>query len=489
MAKFKPLSLGNAGIVILLSAVYGQAALAQHVWLDPRAESRVTLTDNALLTLTDRQQDAVLNVSGGLNVRVEGKYTKAAIDYSADYLYFLSDGSREFRQQAFGTIDSEVWKDHLTLGARASLQQQFLDQRGSLSNSFANRTSNRRLLQTYTGTAHLKGGMRNIADWRVNYRYGISKTPADDLTDETLTANFSDTTSHEVTASIGSGERYNYFSWRLFGNTRRVNRNLDVNDFRYDKAGGELTYKFNRFFSVNGSAGYSQNDFQSDILSEDGFSWEGGFRWTPGRKLDLSVRTGKEGNRRTWFASLQHFFSVRLDFNGTYQDTITANTLITNDAVQNFRFNEELGLVDGAGQPIDEADPRFSFSDVDFRRRVAKGTLTWRHKRTEAYLNGSYEWRTFDNELGTARSWGASTGFEHNINEDTVLSGGLSYRRSRFEGSTRLDNYIQGDLNWSKTISRYFRAVIGYAHSERQSNQIGADLEENTLTFYLRGTF
>ncbi|MBV1901963.1 MAG: TIGR03016 family PEP-CTERM system-associated outer membrane protein [Kordiimonadaceae bacterium] len=465
------------------------AATAQHIWLDPRAESRLTLTDNALLTLKDRQQDTVLSASAGINIRAEGRKTRAAIDYSVDYLYFISDSSDDIRQQMFGTIDSEVWENHLTLGARASLQQQFLDQRGSLSNSFANRTSNRRLLQTYTGTALLKGGWRDIADWRVNYRFGLSKTPADDLTDETLTSNFSDTTSHEVNASVGSGERFNYMSWRLFANTRRVNRNLDVNNFRYDRAGGELTYKFNRFFSINGSASYSTNDFQSAELSEDGFGWEGGFRWTPGRKLDLAVRAGKEGNRSTWYASLQHFFSARLDFNGSYQDTITANTLITNDNVQNFRFNETAGLVDGSGQPVDESDPHFSYSDIDFRRRVAQGTLTWRHKRTQVFINGSYEWRTFDNGSGTAKSWGGSTGFEHNINRNTLLTGGLSYRRSRFEGSTRLDNYIQADLNWSKTISRYFKAVIGYAHSERQSNQPGADLEENTLTFYLRGTF
>lgn len=489
MAFFQP----HTSIKIFISAVVwgslSTAAAAQHIWLDPRAESRVVFTDNALLSLKDRQFDAVYNASAGINARVQSKRTQGALDFSVDYLHYASDGGSEWRQNLFGTIDSEVWKNHLTLGARASLQQRFLDQRGSLSNNFANRTSNRRLLQTYTGTALLKGSLREIADLRLSYRFGLSKTPADNLTDPTITVNFSDTTSHEVIASVNSGERFNHLNWRLFANSSRVQRSLDVNNFRKEHAGGELTFKFNRFIAVTGSVGITSNDFQSTTLSEEGLTWEAGIRWTPGRKLDLTVRTGREGNRETWFVSLQHFFSARLDFSGTYQDIVTSNALITNDNIQSFRFNADQGLVDGQGQPIDEADPRFSYSDVDFRRRVAQGTLTWRHKRSQAYLNGNMEWRTFDNGTGTARTWGVSSGFEHDINKNTRLSGGLSYRRSRFEGSTRLDNYIQADLDWSKTISRYFRGVIGYKHSERQSNEPGADLEENSLTFYIRGTF
>ena len=489
MAYFRPYSPSKVLFAIVLGCATTGVAKAQHIWLDPRVDARISLTDNARLTLKDRESDAVINVSAGFNVRVQSKRTQGAIDFSNDYLYYVSDGGTELRQNLFGTIDSEVWKDHLTLGARASVQQQYLDQRGSLSNNFANRTSNRRILQNYTGTAILRGGLRDVADWRVSYRFGLSLTPADNLEDETLTVNFSDTTSHEILASVGSGERFGNFSWRLFGNSSRVIRSLNVNDFRKESGGAELTYKFNRFFAVTGSVHTSSNDFQSEELSQQGFGWEAGFRWTPGRKLDLSVRTGREGQRETWFVSLQHFFSARVDFNGSYQDIITASSLITNDNIQNFRFNEQNGLVDGQGLPIDEADPRFSYSDVDFRRRVAQGTLTWRHKRTQMYFSGNVEWRTFDNDTGTANTWGASTGFNHRINRNTTLSGGLSYRRSRFEGSTRLDNYIEANLDWSKTISKHFSAMIGYKHSERQSNEPGADLEENSLTFYIRGTF
>lgn len=489
MAYSRPYNLRKTCLILLLYFGVSTASQAQHIWIDPRVDSRVTVTDNALLTLKDRQSDAVFNVSPGLNVRIQGGRTRGSIDYNLDYLYYASDGGTEVRQSLFGTLDSEVWKDHLTLGARASVQQQFLDQRGSLSNNFANRTSNRRLLQTYTGSAILKGGMRDFADWRVNYRYGISKTPADNLNDETLTVNFSDTTSHELNASIGSGERFNYVSWRVFANSRRVIRSLDVNDFRTEKVSAELTYKFNRFIAVTGSVNVSSNDFQSATLSQEGFGWEAGFRWTPGRKLDISLSTGREGKREIWYAALQYFFSARVVFNGNYQDLITANTLVTNNNIQSFRSDPTGGLIDGQGRPVDEVDPRFSYSDVDFRRRVAQGNFTWRHKRTEVSFGGNAEWRTFDNESGTAASWGLSGRFKHKMDRHTTLSGRISYLRSSFEGSTRVDNYIQASLDWTKTISRQFKAVIGYKHSDRQSNEPGADLEENSLTFYIRGTF
>lgn len=489
MADFRPHIIKKICAALALWGTAGSAVMAQHIWLDPRVEGRLTVTDNSLLTLKDRKSDIVFNVSTGLNMRIEGARTRGAVDFGLDYLYFGSDGGEEWRQNLFGTIDSEVWKDHLTLGARASLQQQFLDQRGGLSSNFANRTSNRRLLQTYTSSAILKGGIRELADWRVSYRFGISRTPADNLDDETISVNFSDTTSHEIVASLGSGERFNNFSWRFFANSSRVTRSLNVNNFRKESAGGEITYKFNRFIALTGSVNMSSNDFQSAILSEDGFGWEAGFRWTPGRKLDVAVRTGREGNRETWYASVQHFFSARLDFRGTYQDIITANALVTNDNIQNFQFDADKGLVDSQGLPIDESNPRFSYSDTDFRRQVAQGTLTWRHRRTDVYTNGTMEWRTFDDGSGTARTWGVSSGFRHRINKNTTLSGATSYRRSRFQNVTRTDNIIDASLEWSKTLSRYFRAVIGYKHSERQSSEPGADLEENSLTFYLRGTF
>jgi len=475
--------------VFFLFVIGTHSAFAQHVWIDPRAEGRITLTDNANLTEANRIQDAVLNVSPAINIRVEGARTRAAIDYAFDYLYFLSDGGTDTRHNLFGTLESEVWEDHLTLQGRASMRQQYLDQRGSLSNNFANRTDNRRMLQNYTGTAIMRGGLKDFADWRATYRFGISETPADNLDDDTLTTNFSDTVSHEVTLSLGSGKRFNNFEWRLFADSSRVQRSLDVNDFRNEHAGAELTYKFSRFFSLIGSIGYSRNNFQSEELSEDGLSWEGGFRWTPGRKLDLEVRHGREGKRKTWYGTLRHFFTVRFDFTGSYQDTITANSIITNDSLQDYRFDEDIGIRDGQGLPVDESDPRFSFSDVDFRRRVAQGTFTLRQKRTQWYVSGNMEWRTFDDDSGTARSEGISGGFEHKINEKTSLSGSVGYRRSRFEDQTRVDDFITANLDWTKTVSRYFRIAVGYAHSERQSTEQGSDLEENSLTFYIRGTF
>jgi hypothetical protein len=490
VATCTPNHVGN-----LLSASFLTIGLSvslqagDHFWLDTRAEARVTFTDNAELTLSDRLPETVLNFAPGVNARWESKRVQAGVDYAWDYFYFVRDKTEDVRQNMFGSLDAEVIDDHLNIGARASLRQQFLDQRGSISNSSANRTNNRRLIQNYTGTAIAKGGLREFANWRFTYRFGLSRSPADNLEDETLPVNFSDDESHEFVASIGSGTRFNNFEWSLFADSTRVIRSLDVNDYRNEHAGAEFKIKFNRFFQLIGDIGASRNGLQSAELSEDGFSWEAGFRWTPGRKLDLTVQTGREGRRETWYGSLQYFFSPRIDFNGNYQDTITSNSIVTNDSLQDFGFNPELGISNSQGLPIDETDPIFTYSDRDYRRQNAQGNLTIRQKRSELYIGGNMEWRTFDDDSGTASSWGANAGFTREITERQTISGGISYRQSRFEGETRIDNYIEANLDWSATISRYFKAAIGYSHSERQSNEPGADLEENALTFYLRGTF
>ena len=490
LAYFQPHILSKILVWPLLAASWSATvAAADHLWLDARGEVRLSLTDNALLTLKDRVQDVVLNVSPGFNARWESKRVRAGVDYAFDYLYFLSDGSEDYRHSGFVSIDAEVIEDHFSVNGRASLRQQFLDQRGSISNSFANRTSNRRLIQNYTGSAILKGGLRDIADWRLTYRYGLTRTPADNLADLTLPVNFSDTNSSEIVASLGSGNRFNNFEWRIFADSSRITRSLEVNDFRNEHVGAEITYKFNRFFQVIGSAGYSRNDFQTAVLSEDGTTWEAGIRWTPGSKLDLTVMTGREGLRETWYATLQYFFSPRFEFNGNYQDTLSANTIVTNDSLQGFTFDENAGISNASGLPIDETDPIFTFSDIDFRRRNARAGFTVRQKRTTLYLRANMEWRTFDDGTGTAKSWGLNSGFDRKITSRSAIEGSVAYRQSRFEGQVRVDNYFEANLDWTTTLSRYFKAAVGLSHSERQSNEAGADLEENTLTFYLRGTF
>lgn len=488
MAVIRPLNFRI--MLVTTCCLYSTSAFGQqHFWIDPRAEARVTLTDNALLTLTDRVQDAVLNPSAGLNMRWEGRRLRAGVDYALDYYYFLSDNTSDTRHNMFGTLDAEVIEDHLSISSRASIRQQYLDQRGAISNNSANRTDNRRTIQNYTSTAILKGGLRDIADWRFTYRFGLTKTPADNLDDETLTVNFSDDESHEFVASIGSGDRFNNFEWRLFAESSRIYRSLDVNNFRNEQAGAEAKFKFNRFFQLIGDVSYSSNDFQSNELSEEGFGWNAGFRWTPGRKLDLTALYGRIGQRETWYANFQYFFNVRLDFTGSYQDILSANSIVTNDSLQDFGFDENLGISNASGLPIDETDPIFTLSDVDFRRRTARGTFSLRQKRTRFSLTGNHEWRTFDDESGTARSWGVTFRFDRNITQRETLSGRIGYRQSRFEDETRLDRYIEASLDYTVTLSRYFKAAVGYAHSERQSNEPGQDLEENAITFYLRGTF
>ena len=491
LGYFRPHSLSKLSFGLFLLAGGSDASVAggEHWWVDTRAEARATATDNAFLTEANRFSDLVLNVSPGLNARWESKRITAGVDYALDYFYFFSDQTTDVRQSGFATLDAEVIEDHLSIVGRASLREKFLSQRGAISNNFANRTDNRRLLQNYTGSAILKGGLRDVADWRISYRYGLGRSDADNLLDETLPVNFSDTISNEIVGSITSGKRFNNFVWRLFLNSSRVTRNLEVNDFRNERAGGEITYKFNRFFQVLGSAGFSRNDFQSVILRQDGFTWEAGFRWTPGRKLDMTVLTGREGTRKTWSADVQYFFSPRLVFTGNYRDILSANTIVTNNSLQDFGFDENLGISNSSGLPIDETDPIFTLSDVDFRRQSARAGFTLRQMRTKMSLTANYERRTFDDGTGTATSIGLSYTFDRQITKRSSIKGRTSYRRSRFEGETRVDNYITASLDWTTTLSRYFKAAIGFNHSERQSSAQGSDLEENALTVYLRGTF
>lgn len=457
--------------------------------LQPRVETRFTLTDNVLLTETDTITDTALILSPGLNYQARGAHLDAAVDYWVDYLVFLNDGTTESRPNGVAVIDYIGLDDRLRLSGRGSLQQSFIDRQQSLSGNIGNRSENRQLIQTYTASAEFTSRIRNVADYTLRYRFGVSLSGADDLDDDSFTTRFSDTTSHEGDITVDTGERFGWLRLRADGRVRRVERSLDVPSFRNDRWSGEIWFRLARSFWLIGSAGYTDNNLQNSDLAEEGFFWESGFRWVPSRRTTFEARYGQVGNRPLWDVSLNHQLTRRVDIRATYVDRISANTIVGNLGLEGFSRDDNLGIVDPSGQPITQVDQPFTLSDIDFRRQAGNVTLNWRDKRNQVFLNSSYERRTFDDDSGVSVSWSGGTGYSHRITRNSDFRAEASYRSNDFEGGDRRDQTILASLSYRKTFSRNVFGDITYNYSQRFSNAEGGDLRENAVTLFLRARF
>ncbi len=459
------------------------------VEISPRINLEVTATDNVFLTPDNREFDLALIASPGINIGIEGRRVQASVDYGLDYLYFVLDGSTDIRPRAFALVDAELIDNRFFVSGRASVQQTFLDRTASLSGSNANISDNRRAVQNYSGEARLLGQFANYADWNVTYNYGLQLSPADDLTDDTLPTTFSDSQNQELSIEVDTGDRFGKFGGRIRATAQRVSRSLTDLDFENDRLTGELSYRLDRTFSVFASTGISRNSLQSTAAGGDGFAWDGGFRWAPSRRTEFEARYGREGPRTT--ALVQGVFRPgrRLNFTVNYTDQVTANSFLQNTGLTNLQFDDRLGITDLTGIPVDQTNPAFTLSDIDFRRRAADIGIRWQNLRNIIFLTASFEERIFDNETGTSSNWGVSAGYDRRLTPKSDARFSASYRRNLFEGSDRVDNVVIASAEYLYNFSRYFVFRIGYDFSVRQSNDETGDLLENALGLELRGVF
>lgn len=483
------LPISSSGVFAQIQEIKETEGYQKYV-IESHIELGTTFSDNVNLQENDRVSDLVLRASPEISLRGKSNRFEGALNYSADFLWFLRDGDTDVRHNLFGLANAEVIRNRFFLSGRATIQETFLDREEGFSGSIANRSANRQVLQTYTGEARFQGRFNNIADWSIGYELGLTFSPADDLDDDSLTTFFSDTVSHEVTALVDSGQRFHNLRWQLSANSRRVDRSINgTGDFEDDRAKFDLTYNFTREFAVVGAVGVSNNEFNTAFLDNDGFFWNAGFLWSPSDRLSLTARAGRDGNRTTYSGNLFHRISRRVNLEANYSDVLSTNSLVLNDNLDTFNFNNQFGIVDGSGRTLSNVDPNFTLSDVDFRQRSGRVRLEWLKKRTTFFVTGDAEWRTFDNNTGTARSFGGSAGYNRNLDRQSTLRITASYRRTEFESSAREDDFILGSVSWTRRLSQHLNLSVAYNYSDRLSNEAGRDIRENAISAFIRGTF
>ncbi|WP_374763780.1 TIGR03016 family PEP-CTERM system-associated outer membrane protein [Yunchengibacter salinarum] len=479
------------GLLVVLSVLWVPAAEAREE-LEVRVSAAGVWTDNVSIEPDGqglRERDFVLTVEPGLRFTTDRPRLSASVDYSAEYLRFLDAGVDDVRHRLFGVLNAEPIKRRLFLRGRASVQQTFLNQRDSLSGNSANISDNRRLVQNYSGTARVRGRLTNLMDWTASYRFGATLSPADNLDDDTITQRFSDTFSNQASLRLESGERFGHLGFALDGQFEKVYRSLDVTDFRRSRAVGEVSLELSRMVKLFAVAGVSDNNLDRTTLSEDGFAWEGGVRLTPGRKLSLELFRGAEGDRTTWRGNLRYTLSSRLTLNGEVSDGVASNTGVILDRLDGLSSNLSDGVLGTDGEPVRNSQPNFTLSDVDFRRRTINGSLTWRDRRNRVSLSADTERRTFDNETGTAKSWGVGARYSRELDRQTRFSASGNYRRNAFEGSDRVDETLLASLSLEKRVYENIRMSLSYDFSQRFSNTPGGDLLENAVRFQMTALF
>lgn len=90
---------------------------------------------------------------------------------------------------------------------------------------------------------------------------------------------------------------------------------------------------------------------------------------------------------------------------------------------------------------------------------------------------------------GTQNNYNVTLGGQTQITPAWTLSSSLSWRYIGYEGTSRVDNYLEGDFGATYAISRQVSVTASYAIRNNASNTSGAEFSDNVVSLSISGRY
>lgn len=266
--------------VVEPAAATAAEATQQRAWtISPTIYVSERLSDNILLTDTNRKSDQVTEIAPGLRIDGQTARLKAHFDYQLRGLFY-AQGSRGNHTQnslnTFGTLEAlENW---LYLDFSGVITQQSISAFGTQSPSTVNVNANSTETSNFRLSPYLKGRLLGYADYELRYSRSTLNSQSSGAFD-------SDT--QEWTGKISGATALASLGWSLEGHRTEVDytgaRKNESDVFR-----GLMNYRFAPEIRVSASLGSESNNY----ISGDKQTWNThgyGFDWSPTERTLLSA--------------------------------------------------------------------------------------------------------------------------------------------------------------------------------------------------------
>lgn len=484
----KKLGIKGAGAVAALALVLGAGLTtpaAAGVWrATPSLEVAETWTDNVDLDSVEREYDFITRITPGINISGRGGRLDMFLDYKANFLIFARDDENtDLRHQLRSSLNSEVVEDWLSLDARASINQQFLERGGSISRNDDNVTDNRRTVQNYSISPSIKRPLGTFATAVARYRVGYVRVGAPENTTVIPVAEIlDDTMTQQGRFELNSGRRFTRLNWQLSADYTyydRFNGRRDSERTIFMADGG---YRVNQWLRLEGMVGYEKLTDRTLSSRPSGFIWNAGATLTPGPRTTLSFRGGRRYERDNWSVRGIYRISERSSFTLYYVEEITTTYNILQDSLEEDPiFNPDLpGLDNGQGSLIDRS----------FRRKRLSATFAGSRKRNSFALTGFWEDRAGEGAFRGEDNYGVTGSFNRQLSRYMNFSMGGTYQHTKFtDGINRSDDFYSAQVGLNYLLSENLSGGVTYFHTNRQSSFDLRDLKENAVRVSLKATF
>lgn len=498
--------------LLLLS---GSTAVHAERWeFTPTLMLREIYSDNIALVETDPQADWVTEVTPGFALRGQNDLLRLNFSANAQNLYYrdgaANDGDKsQSNPQLQLSSTTTLIPGFLYFDANGNAGQRIISQNSQLSYDNIALSGDRTDYASYTLAPYIKFQSRSGINLEARAERGVNRYDSEAAESDDY---LSDANSENYRFVLDNSAMLTGLHWRLYANRRYLDREDDeLSDPDFRQAQLDLSYQASGALALIARAGRSENTLGGYDNDRNGNYSAGGFRWSPSRRLNLSVMSGSnyrdaeinwKPSRRTdlmvgyrdsdvgliigpsWRASFKMRGRQIYSTLG-YDEEVTTEQQLVLDGTETVPLRDPQGniVIDPVtNQPIIVIRNRYAIADDEFERHRATFTLGWQGRKSLIALTASQEERTY-----LLRSELDSTAESLGLNVKFPVGGGLDWvgqyraQRNTFTEDAAEEFFWLASLGLRMNFSSRSYAALTVQQAEQDSERDSRSYEEGRV--------
>ncbi len=319
-----------AGLLTL--ACWPPAAVAAEWRFTPRAEARVSWSDNIRLGQQgERHSDFVTEAEPGFALSAKGHRFNLDADYSADLLWYLrGQGDTGLRHKLNAGLGAELLDELLFIDAKALVGQQAISPFGEQFTDNIHAAANRTVYAASVSPV-LRQRLGNVAHGELRYAHDTFRSNNDALAG-------SDT--ERAMIELKSGSAFQTLGWGLQAQAERaayVRSGSIVNSARR----ADVNIKLMHTLALTASVGYERYGYTALETLPQGSSHMTGFSWRPSSRTVVEAQAG------------HRFFGDSYALNASHRMRLGALMLSYQEDITTAQAQFRIGTIDSTSAFLD----------------------------------------------------------------------------------------------------------------------------------------
>ncbi len=450
----------------------------------------------------------ILSVSPSVTLRSEGSSrVQASLQYGLrGVARFGEDSSEDLNHNLNAVGKAELIEDFLFIDGSARVSQELISLFGSPADAEIN-DSNRATVGTYSISPYIQKRLGTFANAQARY------TTSGAIFENDVAAN---SNVDAFTAGLTSGTQFNDLSWGLNYSIRKANNEND-GDTTFERASAQLGYALTRKFRVFGTVGQDWNDYLS-ATGIDGSSYSVGFGWAPTRRTSVEASVGERYFGRTYSFAGSHRtrlsrWTVRYseDVSDITQQLLeqssrifwvcNGTTLVETPDITNPDPASCVGPITAGQLALYYSSYGVSTADLIaaglLNVATAKGVfiikslnagVSWDVGRLGFGLSAQDTKRLYQAAgAGEDHVQGVTGSVSYRLSPQTTANSSLSLTRTSADallagGTARDDDLLTLSIGVNHRFAEKLSGAVTFRHTQRDSNAVNSDYQENSLT-------